>query len=103
MKFITYQMTRARTWKLPHPKRASYQIDFHLFYIFFYIPFLSLFYRGFYFEDDDTAVGRSTSALRYTRIKPISPPNTELSEPPRRTGANNKKINEINPKIIYNA
>jgi hypothetical protein len=101
-------MTRARTWKLYYPKIASYQIDFHLFYLF-YLTFYNILIQGIYyiicvyFEDDDVTVGRRTRALKYTKINPISPPNTDSREPPRRIGANNKKMNEINPKIIYNA
>jgi len=48
-------------------------------------------------------VGNNTRALKYTRINPISLPNTESTDPPRRTGANSKKINEINPRIMYRA
>ena len=54
------------------------------------------------YEDllDPLTVGSSTSALRYTRIRPISLPSVVSTDPPRRTGANSRKINEINPRIM---
>ena len=62
--------------------------------------------REINYEDDETAlaVGSNTSALRYTRISPISPPKAESTAPPcSSTGANSRKMNEMSPRMMYSA
>ena len=53
--------------------------------------------------DFDTDEGSNTNALRYTKINPMSPPNTDSNELPNKIGVNSKNKNEISPKIMYRA
>lgn len=66
---------------------------------------LKILLRGFMFYvflfDNDE--GSRTRALKYTKISPMSPPNTDSNELPNKIGVNSRNRNEINPRIIYSA